>query len=262
MTPRLLVIAGSDNSGGAGLQADIKTASALGVYAMSAVTAVTVQDTHGVHAIHPVPADIVREQIRTCLNDIGADAIKIGMLASDAIATAVADALVEFSGIPLVIDPVLASTSGAVLLGPEALHTLKTRLFPRALLVTPNIPETETLTGIRIETFDDMRIAADEFASFGVAQCAVQGWSCDSSDSQRHAGRYVKRPDHAIRIATHRHTAHSMVPAAPWPAAIACGLAQKLSLTDSVRRAHDFVQHAIRTSAGFRQGARPPQSSE
>jgi hydroxymethylpyrimidine/phosphomethylpyrimidine kinase len=223
---------------------------------MSAVTAVTVQDTQGVHAVHPVPPQIVRGQIHTCLGDIGADAIKIGMLASEAIASAVADALAEFPGIPLVLDPVLASTGGAVLLGPEALHTLKTRLFPRALLVTPNIPETETLTGIRIETFDDMRIAADEFAGFGVAHVLFKGGHGEGKtvidtlvDTQSGAITRFESP----RIET-RHTHGTGCTLA---SAIACGLAQSLPLTDAIRRAHDYVQSAIRTAPGLGSGHGP-----
>jgi hydroxymethylpyrimidine/phosphomethylpyrimidine kinase len=223
---------------------------------MSAITAVTVQDTHGVHDVHPVPPQIVRGQILACLKDIGADAIKIGMLASDAIAKAVADALAEFPGIPLVTDPVLASTGGAVLLGPEALHTLKTRLFPRALLVTPNIPETETLTGIRIETFDDMRIAADEFAGFGVPHVLFKGGHGGGKtvidtlvDTQSGEIARFESP----RIET-RHTHGTGCTLA---SAIACGVAQELSLVDSVRRAHDFVQNAIRTAPGLGAGQGP-----
>ena len=255
-TKRLLIIAGSDNSGGAGIQADIKTASAHGVYAMSAITAVTVQDTTGVHAVHPVPPEIVRGQILACLNDIGADAIKIGMLASDAIAQAVAGALADFPHIPLVLDPVLASTGGAVLLGPEALHTLKTRLFTRALLVTPNLPETEILTGIRIETFDDMRIAADEFAGFGVAHVLFKGGHGEGKmvidtlvDTQ--SGEIARFESPRIES---RHTHGTGCTLAT---AIACGLAQGLPLADAVQRAHDYVQNAIRTAPGLGKGRGP-----
>jgi hydroxymethylpyrimidine/phosphomethylpyrimidine kinase len=255
-TKRLLIIAGSDNSGGAGIQADIKTASAHGVYAMTAITAVTVQDTMGVHGVHPVPPDVVRGQILACLNDIGADAIKIGMLASDAIANAVAGALAGFPGIPLVIDPVLASTGGAVLLGPDALKTLKTRLFPLSALVTPNIPETESLTGIRLETFDDMRIAADEFAGFGVPHVLFKGGHA--------AGPTVSdalvdtASGHITRFESPRiDTAHTHGTGCTLAAAIACGLAQELSLIEAVQRAHAYVQEAIRTAPGLGRGNGP-----
>src|ERR1700742_836365 len=151
-TPRLLVIAGSDSSAGAGLQADLKTAQCFGVYAQTAVTAVTVQNTRGVRAIAPVPPEIVRGQIEAALEDIGADAIKIGMLVNGAIAAAVADAL-EQVDLPLVLDPVLLSTSGAVLLDAPGVEILKSRLLPRLTLLTPNLPESEMLTGIA--TIDD-----------------------------------------------------------------------------------------------------------
>src|SRR5579863_3762946 len=141
---RLLIIAGSDSSAGAGLQADLKTAQFFGIYAQTAVTAVTVQDTSGVHATVAMPAEIVRGQIRAALDDIGADAIKIGMLANAAIAAAVADALTG-TDIPLVLDPVLVSSSGTPLLDPAGIEILKNRLMPRSALVTPNLPECEAL---------------------------------------------------------------------------------------------------------------------
>src|SRR5579862_6633320 len=144
---RILVIAGSDSSAGAGLQADLKTAQAFGVYAQTAVTAVTVQDTKGVAQVHPLPPEIVKAQIEKALGDIGADAIKIGMLGSGEIATAVADAL-EGVSLPLVLDTVLLSSSGVPLLDEAGIDVLKSRLMRRAALVTPNLPEAEVLTGI------------------------------------------------------------------------------------------------------------------
>src|SRR5882757_9215923 len=145
---RLLTIAGSDSGGGAGIQADIKTASALGAYAMTAITAITAQDTLGVGAVHLIPAAVVREQIERCLGDIGADAIKTGMLGSAEIALAVATTLARLAkDIPLVVDPVMVSTSGAALAGHGVIEVLKADLFPRATLITPNLPEAETLCG-------------------------------------------------------------------------------------------------------------------
>ena len=149
MTKRLLAIAGSDSSGGAGIQADIKTATALGAYAMTAITAVTAQDTTGVHAVQLMPPDLVIAQIRACLDDIGADAIKIGMLGSGEIAAAVVETLrAHAAGVPIVLDPVLASTSGTPLLDETGVKILREYLIPLSALVTPNIPEAELLTGI------------------------------------------------------------------------------------------------------------------
>ena len=164
--PRLLIIAGSDPSGGAGIQADIKTALAFGVYAQTAITAVTVQDTTKVFSVNPVAPDIVRGQIEAALNDIGADAIKIGMLATADIAAAVADVL-ETNTIPLVLDTVLLSSSGTPLLDEAGVMILRKRLFRRAALVTPNLPETEALTGIYPSSEHRLRNAAMVFKMLG-----------------------------------------------------------------------------------------------
>jgi hydroxymethylpyrimidine/phosphomethylpyrimidine kinase len=150
LTPaRILSIAGSDSGGGAGIQADIKTACALGAYAMTAVTAVTAQDTTGVVMLQLMPPELVRAQIRACLEDIGADAIKIGMLGSGDIAAVVAEALHDFAAsIPIVLDTVLVSTSGTALLDEAGEAILRERLVPLATIVTPNLPEAQRLTGI------------------------------------------------------------------------------------------------------------------
>src|SRR5580700_859409 len=153
---RLLVIAGSDSSAGAGIQADLKTAQHFGVYAQTAVTA---QDSHGVKAVQVMPAALVRDQIEAALGDIGADAIKIGMLGSGCVAAVVAEAL-EQNTLPLVLDPVLLSSSGAGLLDEEGLQILRSRLIPRATLVTPNLPEAEALSGILPVSDHSLRNAA------------------------------------------------------------------------------------------------------
>lgn len=144
---RVLTIAGSDSGGGAGVQADIKTISALGCYAASAITAVTVQNTMGVSAVHPIPADIVEGQIRAVLDDIGADAVKIGMLQSREITRRIAAVLGEYPIRNIVLDPVMVSTSGHRLIEPEAVEALVSCLMPLARVITPNIPEAEILLG-------------------------------------------------------------------------------------------------------------------
>ena len=144
---RVLTIAGSDSGGGAGVQADIKTISALGCYAASAITAVTVQNTMGVSDVHPIPADIVEGQIRAVLDDIGADAIKIGMLQSREITRRIAAVLGEYPIRNIVLDPVMVSTSGHRLIEPEAVEALVSCLMPLARVITPNIPEAEILLG-------------------------------------------------------------------------------------------------------------------
>ncbi|HZZ90127.1 MAG TPA: bifunctional hydroxymethylpyrimidine kinase/phosphomethylpyrimidine kinase, partial [Caulobacteraceae bacterium] len=170
----MLIIAGSDSGGGAGVQADIKTVTALGGYAASAVTAVTVQDTKGVHAVHPIPPSLIAEQIRVVLADIGADAIKTGMLGDAAAIEAVLDALEAFPGIPLVVDPVMVAKGGTPLLAEGALAPLQ-RLIRRADLVTPNAPEAAALTGLAVATTDDLRAAGEALLTSGVRAVLMKG---------------------------------------------------------------------------------------
>ncbi|HEV2303065.1 MAG TPA: bifunctional hydroxymethylpyrimidine kinase/phosphomethylpyrimidine kinase, partial [Stellaceae bacterium] len=161
MRGRVLIVAGSDSGGGAGIQADIKTVTMLDAYAATAVTALTAQNTEGVFGVLPVPPDFVRRQIEVVLDDIGADAVKTGMLHDSAVIEVVAATLAELAGgIPLVVDPVMVAKGGAPLIDPEAVATLKERLVARAALVTPNLPEAEILLGRKIASLDDMREAA------------------------------------------------------------------------------------------------------
>jgi hydroxymethylpyrimidine/phosphomethylpyrimidine kinase len=245
--PRLLVIAGSDSSGGAGLQADLKTAQAFGVYAQTAVTAVTVQDTHKVHSVNPVSVEIVAAQIAAALNDIGADAIKIGMLGNGEIAAAVADALTG-SHIPLVLDTVLLSSSGTPLLDEAGLIVLKKRLMRRAVLVTPNWPETEVLTGIIPRSEHRLRNAAMVFKMLGAENVLFKGGHGDDNvvrDVLWSDGEFI--PFEAPR----QRTRHTHGTGCTLATAIACGLAQKLNLKDAVSRAQAYVQEAIRTAPGL-----------
>jgi hydroxymethylpyrimidine/phosphomethylpyrimidine kinase len=253
--PRLLVIAGSDSGGGAGIQADIKTACAFGVYAMTAITAVTAQDTTGVHTIHLVPAAIVREQIIRCLADIGADAIKIGMLGSAEIVEAVSDALKkDAAGIPLVLDPVLASTSGTTLLAPEAIDVMTSRLFPLAALVTPNLPETERLTRMNIGDEAEIVCAAQCLLALGARAVLVKGGHAEGDRVRdilvRESGTGIFED---VRIAT--LAAHGT--GCALATAIACGLACHLPLSDAIRQARRFVRAALQSMPELGHGSRP-----
>jgi len=154
-TPRVLIIAGSDSGGGAGVQADIKTCAAYGVYSATAITAVTAQNTLGVQAVHTLPADLVTQQIKSVMDDIGADVIKIGMLGNQEIIEAVAKAVDDVDAF-VVLDPVMVATSGDSLLDAGAVEAMKNTLIAVCDLVTPNIPEAEILTGVKIEDTDDM----------------------------------------------------------------------------------------------------------
>lgn len=250
---RILIIAGSDSSGGAGIQADIKTATALGAYAMTAVTAITVQDTTGVHGIHPIPPEIVRDQILACLGDIGADAIKAGMLGSAEMVEAVADTLSKHAkAIPLVVDPVMASTSGKEFLDDRAIEALKARLLPLATLVTPNIPEFAKLT--------DADLADDAPPIRALSQARIRAVLVKGGhDEGEEAIDTLIGSDGVVaefrspRIDT-RHTHGSGCTLAT---AIACGLGEGMSLRDAVARAHSFVHGAIRTAPGFGRGRGP-----
>jgi hydroxymethylpyrimidine kinase/phosphomethylpyrimidine kinase len=172
---RVLTIAGSDSGGGAGIQADLKTITVLGAFGTSALTALTVQDTTGVKGILPVPPDFVRRQVEAVLTDIGADAIKTGMLVSAAGVEAVTDALGRFPAIPLVVDPVGIAKGGVVLLDGPGRDVLRRRLLSLALVVTPNLPEAADLSGRPVETLDDMREAARRIRDLGPQWVLVKG---------------------------------------------------------------------------------------
>ncbi|HEY2071185.1 MAG TPA: bifunctional hydroxymethylpyrimidine kinase/phosphomethylpyrimidine kinase [Rhizomicrobium sp.] len=256
MSPaRLLIIAGSDSSGGAGMQADIKTASAFGVYAMTAVTAVTVQDTRRVGAIHSVPAKLVQEQIAVSLADIGADAIKIGMLHSAATVNAVADALEKAARkIPVVLDPVMLSTSGHRLLAANAVKALTSRLIPLATLVTPNLPEAESLTGERGTRRHDAERAGRKLTAMGATAALIKGGHATRSTVD---DVLVWKGGVEIYAFPRLKTKHTHGTGCTLSTAIACGLAQGLSLPLATGRAREFVQNAIETAPGLGRGHGP-----
>ena len=251
-TKRLLVIAGSDSGGGAGMQADIKTACAFGVYAMTAVTAVTAQDTVAVHSIHPMPASLVRDQIACCLADIGADAIKIGMLGTAEIAEAVAAILErEAPGIPVVLDPVLASTSGTKFLDERGMGVLRERLILLATLITPNIPEVETLTGMTASNSGQMAAAATRLRELGAQAVLVKG---GHSAGEMIQDVLVWEGGTETFDFPRIDTRNTHGTGCTLATAIACGVAEGLSLPLATGRARDFVQLAIQEAQGFGHG--------
>ena len=217
------------------------------------MTAVTVQDTKGVSHVHPVPAQIVAAQIRCALGDIGADVIKIGMLGTAEIAATVADIL-ETNDIPLVLDTVLLSSSGAPLLDEAGITVLKKRLIRRSRLVTPNLPEAEALTGIYPKSEHRMRNAAMVFKMLGNEAVLFKGGHGEGGhvrDVLWADGEFT--PFEAPR----QETVHTHGTGCTLATAIACGLAQKRDLRDAVGRAHAYVQGAIRTAPGLGQGSGP-----
>ena len=252
---RLLIIAGSDSGGGAGIQADIKTASAFGVYAMTAVTAVTVQNTRGVRAIHAVPHAIVREQIQDTLSDIGADAIKIGMLGSAATVKAVATALKKYAKkIPVVLDPVMVSTSGARLLAPNAVSAMTKALFPLAALVTPNIPEAKVLAHLKSSRRNDAEAAGRKLIAMGAAAALIKGGHATKSTID---DVLVWKGGVEVYAFPRIATKHTHGTGCALSTAIACELAKGQSLPLAVGRAREYVQMAIETAPGLGKGHGP-----
>ena len=252
---RLLVIAGSDSGGGAGIQADIKTADAFGVYAMTAVTAITAQNTKTVSAIHPVSAKIVAAQIEDCLRDIGADAIKIGMLGSAAIVRAVASAIAKAARrIPVVLDPVMVSTSGRTLLNDRAVAALKRELLPLATLVTPNIPEARALAGLKGTTIKQAESAGRKLMGLGAKAALIKGGHATRSTID---DVLVWEGGTEVLAFPRIRTKHTHGTGCTYATAIACGLVQGLSVPLAVGRARDYVQAAIETAPGFGKGHGP-----
>jgi hydroxymethylpyrimidine/phosphomethylpyrimidine kinase len=252
---RVLVVAGSDSGGGAGIQADIKTVTVLGGFAMTAVTALTAQNTEGVHGILPVPPDFIALQMRVVLRDIGADCLKTGMLHDAEVIEAVAATIEEEApGVPLLVDPVMVAKGGAALLQQSATAALARRLIPKASLLTPNLPEAEALTGRPVRDLDEMRAAARALLAMGPKAVLVKGGHmpgpvlCDLLATAD--GETLFRSD---RIDT-RHTHGTGCTTA---SAIATGLAQGLPLVDAVARARAFVRRAIETAPGLGRGHGP-----
>ena len=200
--PRVLTIAGSDSGGGAGIQADIKSISATGSYAASAITAVTVQNTLGVEAVHPVPVDVISAQIDCVLSDIGADAIKIGMLHSAEVVLAVRDALLRNRARNIVLDPVMVATSGHRLIEESAIRVLASELMPLARVITPNIPEAEILIGRQIKHQSELSEAARELsrkASSGGLSGSISSVSADSPEAADSSGSVIAGSRSSVR---------------------------------------------------------------
>ena len=252
MKGRVLIIAGSDSGGGAGIQADIKAVMAMGGFAATAVTAVTAQNTIGVHSVLQLPVSIVRRQIACVLDDLGADAIKVGMLGDAETVATVADELERLArDVPIVVDPVMIAKGGAPLLEPQAVAMLRQRLLPLATLITPNLPEAASLLG---KAISDPVAAAAALRATGARAVLLKGGHGEG-DTVRDVLVYdggveiIDMP----RIAT-RHTHGTGCTLA---SAIAAGLAQSLPLVAAVGRARRYVQDAIRTAPGFGAGHGP-----
>jgi hydroxymethylpyrimidine/phosphomethylpyrimidine kinase len=250
--PRALTIAGSDSGGGAGIQADLKTFAALGVYGMSAVTAVTAQNTISVTAVQPIDPEIVREQIRAVVSDIGVDAVKTGMLYTRDIIEAVAEELSQLK-VPIVVDPVMVAKSGAKLLREDAEEALIKRILPLATVVTPNLPEAENLAKMSIECLEDAEEAAKKIATLGPRAVVVKGGHLEQDECvdtlyydgvvRRYTGRRVSGGTHGTGCT--------------FASAIAALLAKGYDIYEAVERAKRFVEEAITYSKRVGSGVAP-----
>ena len=251
--PKAMTIAGSDSGGGAGVQADLKTFAALGVYGASTLTAITAQNTVAVTAVHDIPTDVITAQIDAVLTDIGADAVKTGMLSSSDIIECVCEAL-EVHGVQcLVVDPVMIAKSGDALLREDAIGSLRTRLLPLAMVVTPNIPETEALTETTIVSDADVRRAAEAIVGMGARSVVVKGGHREGPATDLfYDGKEFKE-----FTAPRFDTVNTHGTGCTFASAVAAGLARGMVVTDAVALAKDYVTEGIRHSFSIGQGHGP-----
>lgn len=247
---KVLTVAGSDSGGGAGIQADIKTISACGCYAMSAITAITAQNTLGVTDVHAVPASAVRAQISAVLGDIGADAVKIGMLLSTEIIVAVAESLKEHEARNIVLDPVMVAKSGDRLLQDEAIETLERCLVPQVRLITPNIPEAEILLGRKLRSAEDMASMAEELSGGRGVSVLLKGGHM--SGSELVDTLYIAPEGRVTEFRSERiPTRNTHGTGCTLSSAAASFLARGLSLERAVAEACDYVHRAISAGAEY-----------
>ena len=251
--PTAMTIAGSDSGGGAGIQADLKTFSALGVFGTSTLTAITAQNTVGVTAVHEIPTDVIAAQIDAVITDIGADAVKTGMLSSPAIVATVADAVRRHGIANLVVDPVMVAKSGDRLLRAEAIATICDELIPLAKVVTPNIPEAEDLTGQTIGSDDDARRAAEAIINMGAKSVVIKGGHREGPPTD-----ILYDGEEFLEFTTERIPSTSTHgTGCTFASAVAAGLAHGLETPAAVRQAKEYVTAAIRAAYPIGNGHGP-----
>jgi len=248
-----VTIAGSDSGGGAGVQADLKTFSALGVYGASVITALTAQNTIGVQAIHDVPPAFIAEEIDTVFSDLVVDAVKIGMLSQAPVIETVAAGLDRHGQHNVVLDPVMVAASGDVLMAPDAVEVLRRVLIPRALVITPNLPEAAALLDSAIARNErEMRAQAEKLLAFGCAAVLIKGGHGTGPESVD----ILVDATTQVRLASARVvTAHTHGTGCTLSSATAAGLARGLPLTDAVRQAKAYVSAAIAAAGQLAVGA-------
>ena len=254
MKGRVLIIAGSDPSGGAGIQADIKTVTALGGYAATAITALTVQNTHGVTAVHPTPPEVTAAQIEAVMSDIGADAIKIGMIGDVATAEVIEAALKKYAGVPVVLDPVLIATSGHALASDGVASFIRDRLAPLATIITPNTDEASALTGLPIVSRDDMIAVGAMLVKAGAGAALIKGGHMAGETVE---DALVTAEGERIYSNPRIETTSTHGTGCTLASAVAAGLAQEMALPAAVKRAIDYVHQAIATAPAYGAGAGP-----
>jgi hydroxymethylpyrimidine/phosphomethylpyrimidine kinase len=253
MKGRVLIIAGSDSGGGAGIQADIKAVTALGGYAATAITAVTVQNTLGVFGVHPIPLEVVAAQAHAVLEDIGADAIKTGMLGSREMAEIVAGLLDETDA-PAVIDPVMVAKGGEPLMAADAVAAVRQQLVPRAALLTPNAPEAEALTGLQVRDADGQRRAGERLLELGARAVLMKGGHLLG---ERVVDLLITRDGETVLETERIETRHTHGTGCTLASACAAGLAQGMTLEAAVARAWAYTAEAIRRAPGLGRGHGP-----
>ncbi len=249
--PRALSIAGSDPSGGAGIQADLKTFSALGVYGMTAIVAVVDENTLGVTGVHPVPVPFVEGQIRSCLDDIGADAVKIGMLHSSPLIRAVRDTLAGYNIANIVLDPVMVATSGDALLVPDAVDTLRSELIPAVSVITPNVPEAEMLLGTKVDDSSRFPDLARELSRLGDGLSVLLKAGHLSGETLTDVF-YNGRTGKILKLESPRvNTSNTHGTGCTLSSAFAAFLAKGLDLDGAATRAKEYIAGAIAAGAAY-----------
>lgn len=248
-----LSIAGSDSSGGAGIQADIKTMTANGVYAMTAITALTAQNTTGVTGIMEVTPEFLAQQLDSIFTDIRPDAVKIGMVSSSALIQVIAEKLKEYKAENIVVDPVMVATSGSKLISDDAIETLKTCLMPLSSILTPNIPEAEVLAEMKVETEEEMILAAKKISeTFHCAVLCKGGHQLnDANDLLYRDGEYKWFHGKRIQNPNTHGTGCTL------SSAIASNLAKGYSMDESVKRAKDYISEALEAMLDLGKGSGP-----
>ena len=250
---KVLTIAGSDSGGGAGIQADLKTFSAIGCYGMSVITALTAQNTRGVTGIHAVPPDFAVQQIEAVFSDMGADAVKIGMLYSAELIEAVSEALKKHDARKIVLDPVMVAQSGDKLLQDDAIEAIKTHLMPLADVVTPNIPEASVLCGRQLKQWSDIESAAETLARHGSRSILIKGGHGDQNESTdllflARENRFVSLTADRIQTLNNHGTGCTL------SSAIAAYRAKGRDIEAAVQKAKSFMNRAIAAGAGYKLG--------